>query len=114
MAISGVKADTGIRWGRRWTDRLRGAERRGAGPAAEAPAGQASAGLTVVQDPSAERRRTAGRPLTSAFATQLLAGLMTEPETLSGRRARVEAAEARYQANGAGGTPRGVLIRREA
>lgn len=111
MAISGVKADAGIRWGRRWTDRPRAAERRGAAPAAEAPA---STGLTVVQEPAAERRRAAGRPLTSAFATQLLAGLMTEPETRTGRRVRVEAAEARYQANMPGATPRGTLVRREA
>ncbi|MGL4286175.1 MAG: hypothetical protein ACRCVA_07525 [Phreatobacter sp.] len=113
MAISGVKADTGIRWGRRWTDRPRRAERHGAGAAAETSAGPASAGLTIVSEPSAERRRTTARPLTSAFATQLLASLMTEPETLSGRRVRVEAAEARYQANRPAGTSRGTLVRRE-
>lgn len=113
MAISGVKADTGIRWGRRWTDRPKAAGSRAAAPAAETAAGPVSTGLIVVQEPAAERRRPAGRPLTSAFATQLLAGLMTEPETPSGRRVRVEAAEARYQANVPGGTARGALIRRE-
>ncbi|QCI64619.1 hypothetical protein [Phreatobacter stygius] len=111
MAISGVTADADIRWGRRWTDRPRTGERRAPDPVAAPPVG-----LVVVHEPVMERRPAFGQPLTSAFATQLLAEVMHEPETRFARQARVDEAEARYQAGVSDrpGAARGALLRREA
>ncbi|MCZ0734736.1 hypothetical protein [Phreatobacter sp. AB_2022a] len=113
MAIRGVGADTTITYGRRWTDRRPVDQRRDERSGGEREmAAEPTEEVVVVVRPTIERR-IVNRPLTSVFATHLLAEVMPQPETSVTRRQRVATAEAQYQGRRSGPAGRGRLVSRK-
>ena len=113
MAIRGVGADTTITYGRRWTDRQPVDRRRDErGGSDQEMAAEPTEEVVVVVRPTVERR-IVNRPLTSVFATHLLAEVMPQAESSVTRRQRVATAEAQYLGRRGGPAGRGRLVSRK-
>ena len=113
MAIRGVGADTTITYGRRWTDRRPVDQRRDErGSGEREMAAEPTEEVVVVVRPTVERR-IVNRPLTSVFATHLLAEVMPQAESSVTRRQRVATAEAQYLGRRGGPAGRGRLVSRK-
>ena len=108
--VSGTGGVAGVRWGRRWSDRVRNDDRRAAASFAES-----IPNLPVLAgQPAGERRQSHRRPA-AAFIAQLLAARFDLPQSRDKHRAGPDEAEASYLASDPQGRPtaRGSLVRRD-
>jgi hypothetical protein len=109
-AVNGTGRVAGIRWGRRWGDRLRIDGRR-----AHAPFADSIPNLPVAPIEAFEERQQASRRPAAAFVAQLLATRLDLPQSRDKDRAGADEAEASYHASNPDGRPtaRGSIVRRD-
>ena len=109
-AVNGTGRSSGVRWNRRWSDRVRSDGRRASRSFADIIPNLPVAPVELIE----ERRLPSRRP-GAAFVAQLLAARLDMPQSRARQRAEPDEAEASYQASRPDGRPtaRGSIIRRD-